>query len=87
MVRLLAMILTAYDSRKNPAAGLLWSATSHALNSVASLAGTLCGEEPSASSSPPKSESSYNSYKGYGRRAYKVLCPSTGKIVTVYAAD
>ena len=84
MVRLLAMILTAYDSRKNPAAGLLWSAASHALNSVASLAGTLLDEEPSASSSPPKSESACNSY---GRRAYKVFCPSTGEIVTVYAAD
>lgn len=91
MGKLLAMILTAYDPRRNPAAGLFWNAASRAFKSVASLAGTLLDERPSASSYPQKSESSCEGdvSEGYvGRRYGKTVrvLTSSGKIITVPVA-
>ena len=82
MVRLLAMVLTAYDPRRNPAAGLFWRAASHALDSVAGLAGALFDDNPSVSISPQKSESPREgSSKKY--RALARIAPGKYKIVYV----
>ena len=92
MEKLLAMILTAYDPRRNPAAGLFWNAASRAFKSVASLAGTLLDERPSSASSyPQKSESSREgdvSEGSVGRRYGKTVrvLTSSGKIITVPVA-
>ena len=86
MERLFAMILTAYDPRRNPAADLFWSAASNVLKSVASLAGTLLDGKPSTSSYPQKSESSCERH-GSERHGETVrVLTSSGEIITVPVA-
>jgi hypothetical protein len=81
MEKLLAMVLTAFDSRRNPAAGLLWRTASHAFDCVAGLAGALLDEKPSASSCPPKSVSSC---EFYGENEPLFALTPSGKRIAVH---
>ena len=83
MVRLLAMILTAYDSRRNPAAGLLWSAVSNVLDSVAKLTEPSLDADASAATADAYAKSKMHEQHEYGR-TYKGLTKS-GRIVVVRA--
>ena len=86
MVRLLAMILTAYDSRRNPAAGLLWSAVSNVLDSVAKLTEPSPGADALAATAEDYAKKLENMHGQHEfGRTYKVLSPS-GQIVSLQAA-
>ena len=81
MEKLLAMILTAYDPRRNPAAGLFWSAASRALDSVAGLAGALFDDNPSASIS---SQTSGRPREGSFKKIPAIVRLASGKYEIVY---
>jgi hypothetical protein len=86
MLRLLAMILTAYDSRRNPAAGLLRSTASHVLDSVAKLAETSPGADALAATADNYTKIREDAQGQYDTRpVYRVLTDS-GNIVYVRAA-
>ena len=86
MVRLLAMILTAYDPRRNPAAGLLWSAVSNVLDSVAKLTEPSLDADASAATADAYAKKLENMHGQHEfGRTYKVLSPS-GRIVSLRAS-
>ena len=86
MIRLLAMMFTAYDSRKNPAAGLLWRTVSHAFDSVANLTETSPGADALAATADNYTKIREDAQGQYDTRpVYRVLTDS-GNIVYVRAA-
>ena len=81
MGKLLAMILTAYDSRRNPAAGLFWSAASRALDSAAGLAGAFFDDAPPVSS---RLQESPTPRVGSSKRYPALVSCGPGKYKIVY---
>ena len=85
MVRLLAMILTAYDPRRNPAAGLLWSAVSNVLDSVAKLTEPSLDADASAATAEDYTKKLENMHERYeSEQIYRARGPS-GRILSLKA--
>lgn len=85
MVRLLAMILTAYDSRRNPAAGLLWRTVSHAFDSVAKLTEPSPGADASGATADNYTKNYGNMHERYETGPVYRAIDASGKVTYLRA--